>query len=147
MKSFLSYQRITFIPYGLVHFCHAHTNSLDELLNLDCLLIQLRSEVTPMWYQFGIAGGMPIKSLDELLNYPQDECIIEVLDYWLRKRSEVSKPTWKDVAKVLKEIGLSKLAEDISSVYTIGKSSLQVICMLMPIYLHGNIILYATSNM
>ena len=82
--------------------CHT-----DESLSvsLDNLLIQLRPQVGPKWYQFGQAAGIEKEVLDKFTQQcsPKDY-IIEMLDYWLR-RQEIP-PTWKDVAKILKEINL-----------------------------------------
>ncbi|MCG8622796.1 MAG: hypothetical protein MJE68_12470 [Proteobacteria bacterium] len=44
--------------------------------------------------------------------------MIEVIDFWVRVHD--SKPTWRDVSDVLKEIKLNKLAEDILKVYETG---------------------------
>ena len=76
---------------------------------MDNLLIQLCSEVTPYWYQFGTIVGIDKDTLKKYLTFPPDECIIEVLDYWLRNHHD-GKP---DVAVVLKEMKLDKLAENI----------------------------------
>ena len=86
---------------------------------MDNLLIQLRSEVTPNWYQFGTIVGMDKDTLEKYSKYPPEECIIEVIDYWLRNHHD-GKPTWRDVAIVLKEIKLDKLAENILEVYKTG---------------------------
>ena len=86
-------------------------------MNLDCLLIQLRSQVTSKWHQFGLAVGISKEILDQYANYPPGECIVEVLDYWLRNhRTTGTKPTWGDVAKALREIELHQLAESILKV-------------------------------
>ena len=90
----------------------------DDSLTLDSLLIQLRPQVTSEWYKFGLALGVTEEVLNKYLGYPSEECIIEMLDYWLRNNG--SKPTWKEVAKALKDIGLLQLAEDILKVYTTG---------------------------
>ena len=92
---------------------------VDYACNLDNLLIQLRSEVTPYWYQFGTIVGIDKDTLKEYSKYSPDECIIEVLDCWLRNHQN-GKPTWRDVAVVLKEIKLDKLAENILKVYETG---------------------------
>ena len=92
---------------------------VDYACNLDNLLIQLRSEVTPYWYQFGTIVGIDKDTLKKYSKYSPDECIIEVLDYWLRNHHD-GKPTWRDVAVVLKEIKLDKLAENILKVYETG---------------------------
>ena len=92
----------------------------DDSLTLDNLLIQLRPQVTSEWYKFGLALGVAEEVLNKYLGYPSEECIVEMLDNWLRNHG--SKPTWKEVAKALKDIGLLQLAEDILKVYTTGKS-------------------------
>ena len=91
----------------------------DELLNLDNLLRQIRFQVTPKWYQFGLAVGINKETLDEFSNFPPEECIVEMLDLWLRT-SETT-VTWREVAKTLKEIGFYQLAERILKVYKTGK--------------------------
>ena len=83
-------------------------------VNLDNLLIQLRAQVSPLWYQFGEAAGVETEILDKLADncLPQD-CIIEMFDYWLRQQKEL--PTWRDVAKILKVINLQQLAVQIET--------------------------------
>ena len=53
----------------------------DKSLNLDSLLIQIRSQVTPKWYHFGLAVGISKEKLDEFANFPPDESIVEMLDF------------------------------------------------------------------
>ena len=92
---------------------------IDKLLNLDTLLIQLKAEVTPKWYQFGEAVGMDKKTLNKYWEYPDSQCIIEVLDFWLRNHT--GQPTWREVAEILRGIqGLTQLAFDIDRVYETG---------------------------
>ena len=86
---------------------------------MDSLLIQIRSQVTPYWYQFGIAVGIDKEVLEKYSRYPSEECIVEVLDYWLKNHH--SKPTWKNVAEALKDIGLHRYAEKILKVYETGE--------------------------
>ena len=98
-------------------------------VNLDSLLIQLRSHMTPMWKEFGLVIGIAEEVLDSYSSYPPEECLVEVLDYWLRKyHTAENKLTWKDVAKAVNEIGLHQLAESILNVYQTG----------MTIPLHGS---------
>ena len=70
----------------------------EELLcvNLDNLLIQLRPQVGPRWYQFGEAAGISKDVLDKFIKQcsPED-CIVEMLDYWLRSSSK--QPTWNGI--------------------------------------------------
>ena len=91
---------------------------LDGSLNLDSLLIQLKSEVTLSWYQFGKALGVDNKFLDKCLQHPPEESLIEVCDNWLRNHT--GQPTWREVAEALRQIDCQKLAFDIESVYDKG---------------------------
>ena len=93
----------------------------DEYLNLDNLLIQLRVQVTPKWHQFGTAIDVPNDLLQQYSNYPADERLIEVLNYWLSNRHQFENLTWRDVAKVLHDIELHELAESIMNVYETGR--------------------------
>ena len=85
-------------------------------------MIEIRSQVTPKWYQFGVAVGINKETLDELSNFPPEECIVEMLDLWLRTKD--SAVTWRDVADTLKKIGLYLLAERILKVYKTGTAVL-----------------------
>ena len=85
------------------------------------MLIQLRPQVTDKWYEFGEAAGIDKGVLDDCAKTcSQEDCIVEMLDYWLR--NSVQKPTWKHIAEVLKAINLPQLACDTERVYTTGKS-------------------------
>jgi hypothetical protein len=59
-------------------------------VNLENLLIQLRSQVTPKWYQFGLVVGIDKKVLDGYTSYSPEVCVIEVLDQWLRNRHTIN---------------------------------------------------------
>ena len=85
------------------------------------MLIQLRSEVTHKWYQFGLAVKIPTDMLDKYSELSPSECIVEVLDYWLRNQPNHQIPTWRDVANILEEIGFHQLAESILNVYQTGE--------------------------
>ena len=88
-------------------------------MNLDNLLIQLQPQVTFKWRQFGETVGIEKEVLDSCAKTcsPED-CIVEMLDYWLR--NSVEKPTWKVIAEALKAINLPQLAHDIEMVYSTG---------------------------
>ena len=80
----------------------------DKRLDLDNLLIQLRTQVTPSWYEFGLALGMDKDTLNKFSKSPQEESIVKLADYWLR--NSPTEPTWRDVAEALKKIGFDSLA-------------------------------------
>lgn len=89
-------------------------------MNLDTLLLQIKHEVTPKWYQFGEVIGVEKQLLEkfDVEKYPPEQCIIEVIDNWLRNHA--GQPTWREVAEALREIGLYTLAADIENVYKTG---------------------------
>ena len=89
-------------------------------VNLDSLLIQLRPQVATDWYQLGQAAGIEKDVLDGFSrSCSPDECIVEMLDYWLSCTPK--KLTWMDIVGVLKQIKHLQLASDIEKVYTTGK--------------------------
>ena len=102
----------------LLHKTYKFPEAIDDSLTLDSLLIQLRPQVAPIWYKFGLALGIPKDTLSTYVGYPDEECIVEVLDYWLRNCK--GKPTWRDVAQTLKDVELYQLADDILNVYKTG---------------------------
>ena len=98
-------------------------NNPDESLSLDSLLIQLRAQVIPKWHQFGTVIGVPEDLLKQYSSYPDDGRLIEMLNYWLNNYQNL---TWRDVAKVLRDIELNELAEGIMNVYETGKLQIQL---------------------
>ena len=84
-------------------------------------MIQLKPQVGPKWYEFGVAAGIEKDVLDKFAEQcSPDDCIVEVIDYWLRKSTKLHTLSWRDVAKILKDIGLSELAHDMEGIYTTG---------------------------
>ena len=116
-KLMISYMHMHSCIVVLLSLITDHEIDADKTVNLDSLLIQLQLQVTPKWHQFGVAIGIPDEILEQYSNYPADERLMEVLDYWLKNDRN---PTWKDVAKVLKDIELHELAEGIMNVYETG---------------------------
>ena len=79
------------------------------IVNLDSLLIVLKEELTPKWYDFGLVVGVPQELMDSYSSYHSDQCLTEVLDYWLRHHAGTIK--WMEVADALKAVKLNQLAE------------------------------------
>ena len=69
------------------------------------------------WYQLGMAIGVPKEVLLELLGYSEEDCLIEILDYWLKNHSD--QPTWKELADGLEDIQDYELAKSIMKVYSV----------------------------
>ena len=102
-------------------------------MNLDILLIQLQPQVTSKWYEFGEAVGIKKEILDNCASKcAPDECIVEVLDHWLRYH--VGQVTWREVAEALKLIGLKKLALKIEEVYKTGNYTIYL-CTVISYYI------------
>ena len=90
-------------------------------VNLDLLLLFLKDELTPKWYEFGLAVEIPKEVMDGYVGHPSDQCLIEVLDYWLRHHP--GQLTWGEVAQALRETKLYKLAEKAQQISTTGSLS------------------------
>lgn len=63
--------------------------------------------------------GVPKDVMDSYLGYPSDQCLIELLDYWLRHHP--GQLTWKEVAQALREMKLYYLAEKALQISTTGE--------------------------
>ena len=70
--------------------------------NLDNLVYTLQGEVSSKWYSFGLALGLPKEILNQLKDYSTEECLVEVLDYWLKHHHE--NPTWQEIMDAKRKI-------------------------------------------
>lgn len=77
-----------------------HIDHPPELNSL--LKILKRREITSKWYQFGSALGVPKKILDQLTDYSEEDCLVELLDYWLKNHPQ--QPTWKEITDAQNKI-------------------------------------------
>ena len=87
-------------------------------MNLDSLLIKLRGKVNDQWYQIGIALGIPLVFLRKLEGYPNEDCMVEIIDYWLRNHPD--QPTWKEIADAIEDIRDYELAKSIKGMYELA---------------------------
>ena len=79
----------------------------DEKVYLDSLLITLRNNINiALWYQFCVEIGVPTEFLDSLNGYPDNECIIEVADHWLRNHPDT--PSWKEIEEASRKFKSSQ---------------------------------------
>ena len=69
---------------------------------MESLLVYLRGRVTFQWYKFGVAIGIPTEVLEQFKGHFDEECLIKVLDYWLKNHP--TQPTWQEVATALQDI-------------------------------------------
>ena len=83
-------------------------SSSHDQLTLNNLLIKLQGRVSLHWHKFGLAISIPDDILEQLKDYPNEDALVEILDYWL-KNHPFSQPTWQDVAIALKKAGFNDL--------------------------------------
>lgn len=107
-----------------IHWVNSNTSYADDLLNLDTLLIQIKDDITPIWYQFGEALKIDKEVLDKYSKYSPENSMIEMLDQWLRMYP--GKRTWREVAAALKEVNFDELADSIDEVYETGTYTVYV---------------------
>ena len=76
----------------------------DPSLDLDSVLMRLQQSVNyKLWYTFGLELGVPVNILENLIRYPENECMVEITDYWLRNHPD--KPTWSEIENAIKKFG------------------------------------------
>ena len=78
----------------------------------------LREVMTQRWYEFGSVIGVPTDVMNGYLGHPSDQCLIELLDYWLRHHP--GQLTWREVAQALKKMQLYQMAETALQISTTG---------------------------
>ena len=100
---------------------------LDEYLDLESLLSKLNGKIKSQWYHFGLAIGVPNQTLDQLYNYSEDDCLVEVLDYWLKNHPD--QPTWKELADAVADLQDYELANSILKVYS-GRGKIHTIIVI-----------------
>ena len=79
----------------------------DHPPDLNSLLHTLKGKISSNWYNFGLALGVPKAILDQLLDYSEEDSLIEVLDYWLSHHPQ--QPTWQEVANAQDKINNTML--------------------------------------
>ena len=105
-------------------YSHPLAAVADKLLNLDQVLIQLRS-VHIKWKEMAQALRVPvtlIEQLEEATSLDETSKMTEITDYWMRECSD--KPTWRELADALKTIREVQLAQQLMQIYETGELSL-----------------------
>lgn len=84
-------------------FAHAGIGE-TAICDVSSLLHALQGQISSKWYSFGLAIGVPKQILNQLKHYSDEECLVEVLDYWLRNHP--GKPTWNEVMEAKNSFNL-----------------------------------------
>ena len=74
----------------------------DVPLDLNSLQQILQGQISKQWYQFGLSLGIPMDVLEGFNLYSEEDCLVEVLDYWLKHHP--SKPTWQEITDAQRKI-------------------------------------------
>ena len=96
---------------------------LDQRLNLDSMLIQLRP-ISDKFKVLGAAAGISGEALDAISANTEEsyDALVEVCDVWLKSCvAKKIRPTWHLVAEMLTVIGQADLSNKILQVYETGK--------------------------
>ena len=91
-------------PYPNLLYYNINTDIDEVHLDLNSLLHRLKGDVVAInsqWYLFGLSIGVPQDFLEKLKEYPENDRLVEVLDYWLRHHSQ---PTWKEILDARKNL-------------------------------------------
>ena len=102
------------VVFTCVHSLHGSLLldlDMNIVLHLDQLLLKLCSQVSPKWRQFGFAVRVPVETLNELTSYQEEQRLSEIAGYWMKQHQD--RLTWREVARIMKEIDLNDLAEEI----------------------------------
>ena len=100
-------------------------------MKLEDMLAKLRGKVDSKWYQFGLAIGLPKEMLSQLVGYSNEDCLVEVLDFWLKHHPD--QPTWKELADALEDLQDYELATVILNVYETGQ--IIIIVAMFPLFI------------
>jgi uncharacterized protein (DUF2236 family) len=74
--------------------------------------------------------AVPKEVMDGYVGYPSDQCLIEVLDYWLRHHP--GQLMWEEVAQALREMKHYQVAEKALQISTTGQFLLLVTARFFP---------------
>ena len=67
--------------------------------------------ITSHWHLFGLAVGVPKDILVELKNYPREQQLVEVLDYWMRHSH--GQVTWQQVLVAQEKVKFHQVVKEL----------------------------------
>ena len=89
----------------------AEYSQLEETpVNLKRLLEKLQGRISKQWYQLGLTLGLPMDVLEGFNLYSEDDCLVEVLDYWLKHHP--ARPTWQEIIDAQKKVEIFNTEQD-----------------------------------
>ena len=104
-------QLISFFSVSCLQNKDTEYSQLEETpVNLKCLLEKLQGQISKQWYQLGLTLGLPMDVLEGFNLYSEDDCLAEVLDYWLKHHP--GKPTWQEITDAQKKVEIFNTEQD-----------------------------------
>ena len=79
------------------------------------LVCALGGQLSSKWYSFGLALGVPKQFLNQLKHHSDEECLVEVLDHWLRNHP--GEPTWQEAVEAKNRVASGTAYCDYSTPY------------------------------
>ena len=86
----------------IIYYYHNNIGETQSCNLKHSLVHALQGQISSQWYSFGLAIGVPKQILNQLKHYSDEECLVEVLDYWLKHHP--GKPTWQEVVEAKNRI-------------------------------------------
>jgi hypothetical protein len=88
-----------------------YSQLVETPVNLKRLLEKLQGQISKQWYQLGLTLGLPMDVLEGFNLYSEDDCLVEVLEYWLKHHP--GKPTWQEITDAQNKVVTFNTEQDV----------------------------------
>ncbi|XP_064402239.1 uncharacterized protein LOC135347988 [Halichondria panicea] len=105
---------------------------VDKLLDIDQALVQIRS-MDHKWRELAETMRLPktmIEQIEDSCGVNHGGCLTEVIDQWMRGCS--GRPTWRELAGHLHNIGEEQLAKELINIYETGRLPVELNMKAVP---------------
>ncbi|XP_064402268.1 uncharacterized protein LOC135348048 isoform X2 [Halichondria panicea] len=105
---------------------------VDKLLDIDQALVQIRS-MKHKWRELAETMRVPetmIEQIEDSCGINHGGCLTEVIDQWMRSCS--GRPTWRELADHLHNIGEEQLSQELMTIYDTGRLPVELNMKAVP---------------
>ncbi|XP_064402132.1 uncharacterized protein LOC135347907 isoform X5 [Halichondria panicea] len=105
---------------------------VDKLLDIDQALVQIRS-MQHKWRELAETMRVPetmIEQIEDSCGINHGGCLTEVIDQWMRSCS--GRPTWRELAGHLHNIGEEQLSQELMTIYDTGRLPVELNMKAVP---------------
>ncbi|XP_064400886.1 uncharacterized protein LOC135347001 isoform X2 [Halichondria panicea] len=105
---------------------------VDKLLDIDQALVQIRS-MEHKWRELAETVRLPetmIEQIEDSCGINHSGCLTEVIDQWMRNCS--GRPTWRELAGHLHNIGEEQLSQELLNIYNTGRLPVELNMKAVP---------------